>query len=120
MAKPILDEELWSIIELLLPSPKPRRFGYPGRKPVGNRQALTGILFVLKTGISWNQLPREMGCGSGMTCLRRLHQWSSPVAASGNMGTTASTSAFRITARGQAGLVASHFGQLLGASNTRR
>src|SRR5881396_1779035 len=31
-------------------------------------------LFVLKTGIPWEYLPAEMGCGSGMTCWRRLHQ----------------------------------------------
>jgi transposase len=75
MAKPILDDELWQIIEPLLPKPKRRRFRYPGRKPISNRQALTGILFVLRTGIAWNMLPQELGCGSGMTCLRRLHAW---------------------------------------------
>ena len=75
MAKPILDDELWQIIEPLLPPPKPRRFRFAGRKPIGNREALTGILFVLRTGISWNLLPQELGCGSGMTCLRRLHEW---------------------------------------------
>jgi transposase len=36
---------------------------------------LSGILFVLKTGIGWEHLPQEMGCGSGMTCWRRLHEW---------------------------------------------
>jgi transposase len=50
-------------------------FRYPGRKPVGDRQALTGILFVLKTGIPWEDLPVEMGCGCGMTCWRRLQRW---------------------------------------------
>jgi len=75
MAKPLLSDELWSIIEPILPPPKPRRFRYPGRKPVGNRQCLTGILFVLKTGIPWEDLPQEMGCGSGMTCWRRLRDW---------------------------------------------
>lgn len=39
------------------------------------RAALTGILFVLKTGIQWEHLPREMGCGCGMTCGRRLRDW---------------------------------------------
>ena len=75
MAKPILDDDLWQLIEPLLPPLKPRRFRFPGRKPISHRQALTGILFVLKAGIAWHQLPRELGCGSGMTCLRRLHQW---------------------------------------------
>ena len=75
MAKPILDDELWELIEPLLPPAKPRRFRYPGRKPVDNRKALTGILFVLRTGIGWEYLPQEMGCGSGMTCWRRLRDW---------------------------------------------
>ncbi len=75
MAKPLVDDELWAVIEPLLPAPKPRRFRYPGRKPVDNRRALTGILFVLKTGIGWEDLPQEMGCGSGMTCWRRLRDW---------------------------------------------
>ncbi len=75
MAKPLLDDELWKLAEPLLPAPKPRRFRFPGRKPITNRQALTGILFVLKTGIPWEYLPQEMGCGSGMTCWRRLRDW---------------------------------------------
>src|SRR5512140_3244410 len=75
MAKPLLDDELWDVIEPLLPAPKPRRARFPGRKPMDNRQALTGILFVLKTGIPWEYLPQEMGCGSGMTCWRRLRDW---------------------------------------------
>ena len=75
MAKPLLSDELWSIIEPILPKPRRRRFRYPGRKPLDNRQCLTGILFVLKTGIPWEDLPQEMGCGSGMTCWRRLRAW---------------------------------------------
>ena len=75
MAKALLDDRLWKVIEPLLPAPKPRRFRYPGRKPVSNRPALTGILFVLISGIPWEDLPQEMGCGSGMTCWRRLRDW---------------------------------------------
>jgi transposase len=75
MAKPILDDSLWQFIEPLLPPPKPRRFRFPGRKPLGNRELLTGILFVLKTGIGWEYLPQEMGCGSGMSCWRALALW---------------------------------------------
>ena len=74
MAKPILDDQLWKIVEPLIPKKK-RRFRYPGRKPISDRAALTGILFVLKTGIGWEYLPKEMGCGSGMTCWRRLRDW---------------------------------------------
>jgi transposase len=75
MAKPLVPDELWELIRPLLPPPKPRRFRYPGRKPIGDREALTGILFVLKTGIPWEDLPAEMGCGCGMSCWRRLHDW---------------------------------------------
>jgi transposase len=75
MAKPLVDDELWAVIEPLLPAPHARRFRFPGRKPLDNRCALTGIIFVLKTGIGWEDLPQEMGCGSGMTCWRRLRDW---------------------------------------------
>ena len=75
MAKPLLTDALWQRIEPLLPPPKPRRFRFPGRKPLSHRQALTGILFVLKTGTAWEELPMELGCGCGMTCWRRLHEW---------------------------------------------
>src|SRR5437763_4091129 len=74
MAKPLVSDELWAIVEPLLP-PKP---AHPeGGRPfsVSDRAALTGILFVLKTGIPWEYLPREMGCGCGMTCWRRLQRW---------------------------------------------
>jgi transposase len=73
--KAIIDDELWKRIEPLLPRPKPRREKYPGRKPVPDRAALSGILFVLSTGLRWRDLPAEMGCGSGVTCWRRLHDW---------------------------------------------
>ena len=75
MAKPLLPDELWNRIEPLLPPPRPRRFRFPGRKPIDNRKALIGILFVLRTGIRWEDLPYELGCGSGMTCWRRLRDW---------------------------------------------
>lgn len=71
----LLDDKLWSVIEPLLPPPKKRRTRHPGRKPLDNRRVLTGILFVLRSGIPWEMLPKEMGCGSGMTCWRRLEDW---------------------------------------------
>jgi len=75
MAKPILDDRLWKVIEPLFPLPKKRRRRYPGRKPIDNRKALCAILFVLKTGLPWEYLPQELGWGSGMTAWRRLHAW---------------------------------------------
>jgi transposase len=74
MAKALLDDDLWTLIAPLLPARPPRRFKYPGRKPVDDRLALTGILFVLKSGIPWEMLPAEFGC-CGMTCWRRLRDW---------------------------------------------
>jgi transposase len=74
MAKPLLPDGLWAIIEPILPplpSPSPKG----GRPPIPHRQALTGILFVLKTGIQWEDLPIEMNCGCGMSCWRRLRDW---------------------------------------------
>jgi transposase len=66
MAKPLIADDLWAVIEPLLPPERPRPKG--GRVPLPHRGALTGILFVLKSGIPWEMLPQEMGCGSGMTC----------------------------------------------------
>jgi transposase len=73
MAQPLLPDELWEIIEPLLPQWTPSPKG--GQPPVPNRNARTGILFVLKTGIPWEDLPCEMGCGCGMTCWRRRRDW---------------------------------------------
>jgi transposase len=73
MAKPLLSDSLWERIEPLLPQRPPRPKG--GRPPFSDRQALTGILFVLRSGIPWELLPQEMGCGCGMTCWRRLRDW---------------------------------------------
>jgi transposase len=73
MAKPLLPDELWAEIEPLLPPPPPRPRG--GRRRKDYRKVLTGIIFVLKTGIPWEDLPQEMGCGCGMTCWRRLEEW---------------------------------------------
>jgi transposase len=74
MASPLVPDELWEVVEPLIPKVE-RRYRYPGRKRVPDRRTLTGILFVLKTGIAWEDLPQEMGCGSGVTCWRRLRDW---------------------------------------------
>ena len=62
----LVSDELWRQIEPLLP-PLPPRSPKGGRPRVEHRPALTGIVFVLKTGIPWQDLPTEMGCGSGST-----------------------------------------------------
>lgn len=69
----LVPDDLWAIVEPLLPPEPPKPKG--GRPGVPDRAALTGIIFVLKSGIPWEMLPRELGCGSGMTCWRRLRDW---------------------------------------------
>ncbi len=68
-------DETWLRVEPLI---RAAERGRPGRRRVrvDDRAALTGILFVLSTGVSWAHLPRELGCGSGMTCWRRLREWN--------------------------------------------
>jgi transposase len=73
MAKELVSDELWEIVEPLLPEEPPKPKG--GRPRLDDRAALTGIIFVLKSGIPWEMLPQEMGCGSGVTCWRRLQKW---------------------------------------------
>lgn len=76
MAKPLVSDALWELIAPLLPIPPDKGKGTLGGRPrLDDRKCLTGILFVLKTGIPWEHLPQEMGCGSGMTCWRRLEEW---------------------------------------------
>src|SRR3954464_102685 len=72
----LVPDRLWERIASRLPPHKPRRHRYPGRRPIDDRAALAGIVFVLKTGIAWNQLPTALvGC-SGASCRRRLRGWT--------------------------------------------
>lgn len=69
----LVTDELWATVAPLLPRRRVSQWG--GRPRVDDRAVLTGILFVLRSGIPWAMLPREMGCGSGVTCWRRLREW---------------------------------------------
>ena len=73
MRKPLVTVVLWAAIEPLLPSEPPKPKG--GRPRCDDRTVLAGIIFVLRSGIPWEMLPQEMGCGCGMTCWRRLRDW---------------------------------------------
>jgi transposase len=73
MGKELVSEELWEAIEPLLPPEPPKPKG--GRPRIDDRAALAGIIFVLKSAIPWEMLPKEMGCGSGSTFWRRLRDW---------------------------------------------
>ena len=72
MSKLLVTDDLWELVEPLLPKHPPRPKG--GKPPVDDRVCLTGILFVLKTGIPWEDFPCEMGC-CGMTLWNRLNAW---------------------------------------------
>ena len=73
MTKELVADALWEGLEPLLPDKPPKPKG--GRPRIDERAGITGILFVLKSGIPWQMLPQEMGCASGMTCWRRLKEW---------------------------------------------
>jgi transposase len=70
-----LPDEIWNMVAPLIPPPKKRRFDGRGRPRLDDRKVLTGIIFVLRTGIPWRHMPPELGCGPEMTCLRRLREW---------------------------------------------
>lgn len=68
-------DRLWAVVEPLLPRVE-RRARHPCRKRHPGRLVFQGILFVLLTGIAWEHLPQELGFGSGVTCWRRLAEWT--------------------------------------------
>ena len=73
MSKALVSDTLWETIAPLIPPAPPKPKGGAPRVP--DRAVLGGIIFVLRSGIPWQMLPREMGCGSGSTCWRRLRDW---------------------------------------------
>jgi transposase len=66
-----LTDEQWSKIEPLLP--KNRRSSRGGRRPADNRRCFEGILWVLRSGARWKDLPAQYPSPS--TCWRRLRDW---------------------------------------------
>jgi len=74
MAFTLVPDRLWHEIEPLLPPEPPKPKG--GRPRVADRACLTGIVYVLRTGMPWRMVPAELGCGSGVTCWRRLRDWT--------------------------------------------
>nr|WP_134682161.1 IS5 family transposase [Paracoccus ravus] len=69
----LVSDGLWALIEPLLPSTCLSAKG--GRPRISDRAALAGIMFVLQSGIPWRMLPAALGCGSGVTCWRKLRDW---------------------------------------------
>ena len=74
MAFTLVSDRLWNEIKPLLPPEPPKPKG--GRPRVPDRACLTGIVYVLRTGMPWRLVPGELGCGSGVTCWRRLRAWT--------------------------------------------
>ena len=74
MSRPLLPDDLWSEIETLFPAYVPSPDG--GRPPKDTRRVLTALLFILKTGIGWKDLPTEAFGVSYKTCTRRLGEWT--------------------------------------------
>src|SRR4051794_1898959 len=66
-----LTEAQWLKIERLLPKEKPSSRG--GRRRIDDREVMEGILWVLRSGPRWKDLPREYP--SATTCWRRLREW---------------------------------------------
>ena len=76
MARQPVSKELWTQLQPLIPVFTPSAKGGARKLGVSDEAALNGILFVLHTGIPWADLPLALGYGSGMTCWRRLRDWS--------------------------------------------
>ena len=74
MASKLLPDELWNEIAELFPAYQPSPNG--GRPPKEARAVLTAILFVLKSGIGWKDLPTEAFGVSYKTCTRRIADWT--------------------------------------------
>ena len=72
MDRRLVDDELWAVFNQVLPEHEPSSRGGRPRSP--DRAALAGVVFVLRTGIPWEDVPAELGC-SGMTCWNRLEEW---------------------------------------------
>ncbi len=72
----LISDELWALVEPLIPPRRPAVHGRTGRPRTSDRDVLEGIAFVLSNGIGWTTLPTELGYGSGWTCRRRMHEWA--------------------------------------------
>lgn len=71
----LISDELWAVIEPIIPPRPPAAGGRTGRPRTSDRDVLEGIAFVLSTGIGWARLPAHLGYGSGWTCWRRMREW---------------------------------------------
>lgn len=77
MSEPLVSDDLWQKIEPLIPKPRRqnRHVQYAGRKRTDPRKIFTGIVFVLKTGVPWRDLPATDAFPAGPTCRMWLVRW---------------------------------------------
>jgi transposase len=68
-----LTDEQWSLIAPLLPPRKPKRVGRPGRPPTDARALWNGLLWILRTGAQWSELPSKYP--PYQTCHRWFQGW---------------------------------------------
>jgi putative transposase len=66
-----VNDELWEIIQSILEELDPP--AATGRPRTGQREALDGIIYVMRTGGQWNQLPRKFGDDSSVH--RTMQRW---------------------------------------------
>jgi transposase len=71
--KRLLTDEQWQRIAPHLPRRQPRP--KDGQPPAADRECLEGILWLLRTGTRWQDIPVDLPSGS--TCWRRLRDWAS-------------------------------------------
>jgi transposase len=72
----LISDELWALVEPLIPPRRPAVHGRTGRPRTCDRDVFEGIAFVMSTGIGWTKLPTELGYGSGWAGWRRLREWA--------------------------------------------
>ena len=72
----LVPDLLWEQVAPLLPAPAPRPYRHHGRRRADDRAALAGIVFVLRYGVGWRQVPKDSLGVSGVTCWRRLREWT--------------------------------------------
>lgn len=76
MRADLVPDDLWQRVAPLLPPAPERPRCYPGRLPIPDRAALAGVMYVLRTGVAWRDVPAETVSCSGVTSWRRSRHWT--------------------------------------------
>jgi transposase len=76
LADELVPDDLWAIVEPLLPPP-PRPWWGGRVRTIPDRNCFAAIVYMTRTSTPWRLLPaRELGCGSSATVWRRLNEWA--------------------------------------------